>query len=542
MKDRVDIFPPLGPVSILGLAIFLAAVLSSGQSHAAIGLRSASSAAAASGPLISITAATGSYAERNNCGSITPSIPAGSVGDLLIAQVIVRDKNATASMSGWNILYSATSEHTKHMKVYLFWRSATGSDGNTITQSGSSCNHFMGRITRFSNVDISQPLEIEPLPPGNASSQNASSVTTGTQNVTVLESMLVAATFVANDRTVAQSDGFTEIYDIADNTGRDASFSLNYRIETTTGTKGPFTWSLSGSGLDGNVGVLFAVRPSPSLLPSLTISKPAGTVTNDVMVATITARPRTVVITPPAGWTLLQTHQSTNTDAASIRMNTYYKVAGASEPASYTWTFGGSSHAGASGGIVSFFGVDTASPINVSGGNTTSNGSNHTANSISTTMASTMLVSSLAFPGTPSDWAPPSGMTEAVDVASHARPNVLGISLEMNYKIHVAAGATGNQTASAAPSGTDAGFGVAHILALKPLADHYAISHGGSGTNCQVQPVTITAHDVNHNPVIMPNNTTTLVLSTSTGQGDWSLVSGGGTFSNGTAGDGIATY
>ncbi|MCX7628540.1 MAG: hypothetical protein N2Z69_09055, partial [Methylophilaceae bacterium] len=71
---------------------------------------------------------------------------------------------------------------------------------------------------------------------------------------------------------------------------------------------------------------------------------------------------------------------------------------------------------------------------------------------------------------------------------------------------------------------------------------HYAIAHAGSGQACQSQNVTITAHDASHNPIIMPNNTTTIVLSTSTGQGDWSLVSGWGTFSNGTAGDGIATY
>lgn len=72
--------------------------------------------------------------------------------------------------------------------------------------------------------------------------------------------------------------------------------------------------------------------------------------------------------------------------------------------------------------------------------------------------------------------------------------------------------------------------------------NHYAISNAGSGPACQLNNVTITAHDATHNPVVMPNNTTQIRLSTSTGLGDWSLVSGYGVLNNGTAGDGVATY
>ena len=72
--------------------------------------------------------------------------------------------------------------------------------------------------------------------------------------------------------------------------------------------------------------------------------------------------------------------------------------------------------------------------------------------------------------------------------------------------------------------------------------DHYAIFDSGTGTTCQATPVTITAHSSNHAQVVMPNNTTQITLSTSTGKGDWSLISGYGVFSNGTADDGIATY
>ena len=72
--------------------------------------------------------------------------------------------------------------------------------------------------------------------------------------------------------------------------------------------------------------------------------------------------------------------------------------------------------------------------------------------------------------------------------------------------------------------------------------DHYAISHAGVGTTCNPTQVTIFAHDNFHGNVTMPNNTTTINLSTSTGKGDWSLISGYGVLNNGVANDGNATY
>ena len=71
---------------------------------------------------------------------------------------------------------------------------------------------------------------------------------------------------------------------------------------------------------------------------------------------------------------------------------------------------------------------------------------------------------------------------------------------------------------------------------------HYAISHAGNARACDTNPITITAHDSSHNPLLMPNNTTTITLSTSTGQGDWTLLNGYGVLNNGTANDGTATY
>ncbi len=68
--------------------------------------------------------------------------------------------------------------------------------------------------------------------------------------------------------------------------------------------------------------------------------------------------------------------------------------------------------------------------------------------------------------------------------------------------------------------------------------NHFAISHSGSGVNCQAEPVTLTAHDATHNPINA--NGSVIGISTSTGRGDWTLQTGSGTLLN--SGGGVATY
>ena len=199
---------------------------------------------------------------------------------------------------------------------------------------------------------------------------------------------------------------------------------------------------------------------------SLSITLPAGTVANDVLIATIAVRPVGTTIGTPSGWTKIRnTAQSSD---VTLNMATFYRVATGSDAASYTWTFSGSSHTGAVGGMLAFSGVDTSSPIEVEGGNTTSGGYTHRANQVTTSSANAMLVSSHAFTSASSGWTPPTGMTEAVDAASEARPATGGMALEMNYKTQASAAVTGNFDAVASSSGTDSGYGAGHLLALTP--------------------------------------------------------------------------
>lgn len=195
---------------------------------------------------------------------------------------------------------------------------------------------------------------------------------------------------------------------------------------------------------------------------SITINKPTGTAKGDVLIASIAVRPQTVTITAPAGWTLVNRQDNAGGSANSLAV--YSKVATATEPASYTWSF--SANTGNEGGILAFSGVDNTTPINVSGGSiTAATTTTFTAPSVTTTVTNTMIVTAHEYSSS-GRWTAPPGMTEVYDVASLAVPDVLGISLLGSFRAQAAAGATGTFSATAVGN-ADTGAGI--TVALRPV-------------------------------------------------------------------------
>ncbi|EFK96964.1 transport protein ExbB2 [sediment metagenome] len=91
---------------------------------------------------------------------------------------------------------------------------------------------------------------------------------------------------------------------------------------------------------------------------SFVVSKPANTAQNDVMVAHIIASAYQSAISAPTGWTQISSSPcTTNYHRAAV----FYKVAGSSEPSSYTFTV--SSSATLAGMIGTYRGVNTTSPV-----------------------------------------------------------------------------------------------------------------------------------------------------------------------------------
>ncbi|TML91954.1 MAG: hypothetical protein E6G06_07365 [Actinobacteria bacterium] len=95
---------------------------------------------------------------------------------------------------------------------------------------------------------------------------------------------------------------------------------------------------------------------------AVTVAKPAGTVSGDVLVACLALNTRRVVAGgAPPDWAPI----ASETSIPNPHVFGYYKVTGDSEPADYTWLL--SSAAQSSGGIARYSGVDTNSPIEAVG-------------------------------------------------------------------------------------------------------------------------------------------------------------------------------
>jgi len=201
---------------------------------------------------------------------------------------------------------------------------------------------------------------------------------------------------------------------------------------------------------------------------STTLNKPSGLHTNDVMLAGFAVRggSGTAITAPDATWNTVTRIDNGTTISIVTFWHAVTNVA--SEPASYTFTFGGNVKGGA--GLVAYSGVDNAAPIDQQAEQTTPSGTSHTALSVTTGAANTMLVTLhgvAATSGGISGWTPPSGMSERVDSGSNTGSNASNALFEMNDLLVAASGtATGAETATSLASAV----GATKTITLKPPA------------------------------------------------------------------------
>lgn len=215
----------------------------------------------------------GASSTRNNCGNITPTIPAGSIDDVLVAVVNARENGAIVTMPGWNQLYQVTHPGREFI-ASIYWRRATSAaangDPSTINQAGT-CSSIAGQISRFSGVDSVQALESDPIPGTNAVIQNANNIDTGIQTTTVDGSMLLVASLIEDNSNVTEGAGWSQSFDSALNLTRDLGLALAYQSQTTAGAASIANWSIGGT--DRNFGIIFALRPAvPPVLVSATLA------------------------------------------------------------------------------------------------------------------------------------------------------------------------------------------------------------------------------------------------------------------------------
>lgn len=409
---------------------------------------------------------------RPATSALTITRPAGTLAnDVMVASMGFRTNQPGLSTdvtitppAGWTLVRRNDNAGPTDSGLAVYQRVAGGAEPANYTWrftciATCATNGFSaaaGGIVGFSNVNTTTPVDVE-------NAQNtpaAASHFTSDVTTTVANAMLVTAHSVPNANTWQNPppSGMTQGFQVRSGA---ETIQASWALQAAAGATGQKqATDLGPDAADvGNAHIL-ALRPA--LRSSITINKPAGTIQNDVMIASIGFSPNTLTITtPPAGWMLVRRVDNTNANANSLAV--YRLTAGAAEPASYTWTFSAAGYL--AGGILTFSGVDTTTPIDVENGNCTQQGScatttlSHATPIVTTTVTNTMLVTSHTY-SSAGTWTSPGAMTEAVDV-QHGNQ-----SLGINYVLQAAAGATGAKTATAS---TQADVGNAHILALRPV-------------------------------------------------------------------------
>ena len=192
------------------------------------------------------------------------------------------------------------------------------------------------------------------------------------------------------------------------------------------------------------------------------VNAPTGVVAGNVLVSCLALNGGGVSASGiPTGWLPI----ASVTSITNPRVFGYYKLAGASEPASYTWTLTSSGYAN-SAGIARYSGVSATSPLD---GPASSAASATTSTSailpgVTTSVANTKLIGCMAANASALVITPPSGMTEAWNLA--------GKRQEFADQTLAAIGASGTRTWTFGSARAWAGW----LVALRPAPAAPAIT------------------------------------------------------------------
>ena len=243
------------------------------------------------------------------------------------------------------------------------------------------------------------------------------------------------------------TDSFT--YQVSDGTST-ATATATVTVNPSGGGGG----GGGGGGTTGSISFRSASSGQNPTSTSLTLPEPAGAVAGDVMVAAVGVR-GSATITAPPGWTFVRLD-----NANYVLQAVYTRVASSTDSTAWTWNF--SASVPAAGGILDYAGVNTANPIDVHGGLTTTTVTTTiTAPSITTTVDGDEIVGLFDIGGGNSI-TPPAGMTGRGQAVSSA--GSLHVTWEGSDSLQTGAGATGTRTATA----TVAHPNVGQLIALRP--------------------------------------------------------------------------
>ena len=196
---------------------------------------------------------------------------------------------------------------------------------------------------------------------------------------------------------------------------------------------------------------------------SVSVTKPTGVQANDLLVAHVMVTGNATASLAGSGWTPVTSGTAANAGTQA----SFYKIAGGSEPASYSFTW--TTNRSAVATVTAYYGVKSTSALDIfSAVGSTNNTTSVTAGTLTTTANDDIV---LAFFGSVSNstYTPPGGWNERGDVGT------TGISGSTADQIKLTAGATGNavatSTVSARVYGHQAAFFVDNVAPSVTMSD-----------------------------------------------------------------------
>ena len=148
---------------------------------------------------------------------------------------------------------------------------------------------------------------------------------------------------------------------------------------------------------------------------SLTLSRPAGVSSGDVLVAAVAARVDSGAAFAQVGWAQVRRDDCSGPNQTQLAQALYVRVATGSEPSSYTFSFPQTT--GAAGSVLAYRGADAARPVDTNAGKVHRNSSWSVAPSVTPTVEASRLVAAFAHSGS-------SGVTVTSDVNQQATSSV----------------------------------------------------------------------------------------------------------------------
>ncbi len=203
--------------------------------------------------------------------------------------------------------------------------------------------------------------------------------------------------------------------------------------------------------------IAFRAASSATGVDWLTLARPTGTIAGDVLVAQVANRYSAYPLNAPSGWNLVRRESS----GGEVTSAVFWRVATSTEPTSATFSLSGTSGVQMAGGIAAYSGVSTSNPVDVSGV-ASGTGDTATTPSVSTTVANTRLVHTLA--KRQESLPAPSGTTERWRLLSGSGTATEGVSAGDEF--FAGPGATGGR---ASTNGSFSAQWIAHTVALRPI-------------------------------------------------------------------------